>query len=257
MADAPLDPDEIERYGRHIVMAEIGGAGQQLLKRAKVAVIGAGGLGAPVLTYLSAAGVGTLTIIDDDDVSLSNLQRQTLFGVADIGQSKAKVAARALANLNPHVRCVAHKTRIEPHNAAELLPGHDVIIDGSDNFDTRYLSAQMAEKLKTPLVSGAIMRFDGSVTTLAPHEVDDAGNLRPRYRDLFPKPPDAGTVPSCAQAGVLGALAGIVGSIMATEAIKLITGAGVPLYGTVLLVDALSMRFRRYEYGRPVDRQTI
>ena len=255
MSDAPLGPNEIVRYGRHIVMPEIGGAGQQALKRARVAVIGAGGLGAPVLTYLAAAGIGELTIIDDDEVSLSNLQRQTIFSVDDVGRPKTEAAARFIKRLNPHVVAKPLSDRLSQANAAGLLSGHDVIIDGSDNFPTRYLSAETAEALHTTLVTGAIMRFDGSVTTLAPFDKDDTGKPLPRYLDLFPVPPAEGTVPSCAEAGVLGALAGMVGSIMATEAIKVITGAGQPLYGTLMLIDALGMRMERLDYGRSVDQQ--
>lgn len=245
-----LEPDEIERYARHIVLPEIGGHGQHALARARVAMIGAGGLGSPVLTYLAAAGVGRLTVIDDDVVSLSNLQRQTLHGTGDIGAFKVDSAAARIATLNEHVRVDTRRARIAPDNADALLNGHDLVLDGSDNFDTRYCVADAAERLAVPLVAGAIQRFDGSVTVLAPHLADGAGRALPRYRDLFPAPPPPGTVPSCAEAGVLGALAGVIGSLMAVEAIKLVTGAGEPLFGRLLLFDALSCRFESMRYAR-------
>lgn len=245
-----LAPDEIERYARHIVLPEIGGRGQQALAAGRVAVIGAGGLGSPVLTYLAAAGVGHLTVIDDDTVSLSNLQRQTLHATGSVGRSKVDSAAGQIAALNPHVTVQRRVERVVPANAPTLFAGHHVIVDGSDNFETRYLAADTAEQLQTPLVTGAIQRFDGSVTVLAPHLTDAEGRQRPRFRDLFPAPPPPGTVPSCAEAGVLGALAGVVGSMMAVEVIKLLTGAGEPLLGRLVLYDALSSRFRTMTYER-------
>ncbi|MCR9122252.1 MAG: molybdopterin-synthase adenylyltransferase MoeB [Phyllobacteriaceae bacterium] len=251
MAEPPaLNAEQIERYARHIVLPEIGGAGQQKLSNARIAVIGAGGLGSPALTYLAAAGVGRLTVIDDDDVSLSNLQRQTLHMTHAVGQPKVTSAAAHIAAINPHVRVDCRPERLAPDNAEALLSGHDVIMDGSDNFDTRRLAADMAERLETPLVTGAIQRFDGSVTVFAPFRTDDDGRPLPRYRDLYPDLPAPGTVPTCAEAGVLGALAGVIGSLMATEAIKLVTGAGEPLYGRLLLYDALSTRFETMRYGR-------
>lgn len=245
-----LGPEEIERYARHIVLPEIGGAGQQALSAARVAMVGAGGLGSPVLTYLAAAGVGHLTVIDEDTVALSNLQRQTLHVTGRIGAPKVDSAIEQIAALNPHVRVEGRNERLSPDNAKTLLEGHDVVIDGSDNFDTRYLVADVAEKFDTPLVTGAIQRFDGSLTVLAPHLTDADGQPLPRYRDLFPTPPPPGTVPSCAEAGVLGALAGVIGSLMAVETIKLISGAGEPLFGQLLLYDALSARFETVRYRR-------
>ena len=247
--DAPLSPAEIERYGRHIVMPEIGGAGQQALKRACVAVVGAGGLGSPVLAYLAVAGVGRLRIIDDDSVSLSNLQRQILHGTGDVGRPKTDSAADAIAALNPHVAVETVATRLDRHNVRAVLDGADVVIDGSDNFATRSLVAAMAEEKGIALVTGALGRFDGSVTVLHPAGTTN-GIANPRYRDLFPQVPDDGAIPTCAQAGVLGALAGLVGSIQAIEAIKLITGAGEPLIGRLLVIDALSMRMRIIGYAR-------
>lgn len=241
-----LGADEIERYARHIVLPEIGGAGQQALAAARVGVVGAGGLGSPVLTYLAAAGVGHLTIIDDDLVSLSNLQRQTLHMTADIGMRKTTSAATQIAALNPHVTVTEHDVRLDPDNATDLLASHDVVIDGSDNFATRYLTADIAEALAIPLVTGSIMRFDGSVTVIAPHREPSL----PRYRDLFPEPPAPEAAPTCAEVGVLGALPGVIGALMATEAIKLVTGAGEPLLGRLLLYDALSARFETVRYSR-------
>ena len=242
----PLGAAEIERYARHIVLPEIGGAGQQALNAARVAVIGAGGLGSPALTYLAAAGIGHLSIVDDDRVSLSNLQRQTLHVTDDVGDRKTRSAAARIAALNPHVAVAEHDVRLGPDNADDVLAGHDVIIDGSDNSDTRYLTADTAEALAIPLVTGAIMRFDGSVTVIAPHLEPKL----PRYRDLFPKPLAPEAAPTCAEVGVLGALAGVIGSLMATEAIKLVTGAGEPLLGRLLLYDALSARFETIRYHR-------
>lgn len=250
MTDTPLTADEIERYARHIVLAEIGGAGQQKLRAARVAMVGAGGLGAPVLTYLAAAGVGRLTIIDDDRVSFSNLQRQVLFATEDVGAEKTERSTHRLRAINPHVDIATHNVWLAAANADALLADHDVIMDGSDNFETRHLVAETAEKLAIPVVSGAIQRFDGTLTVLAPHLTDSDGRPAPRYRDLHPEPPAEGAVPSCAEVGVLGALAGVMGSLMAVEAIKLITGAGQPLIGKVLLFDALGTRFQTLSYRR-------
>ena len=249
---APLSDQEIERYARHIVLAEIGGPGQQRLKRAKIAVVGAGGLGAPVLEYLAAAGVGELTVIDNDAVSLSNLQRQIIHDTDAVGMAKVDSAARAIGRINPHVAVEPVRDRLTADNAASLLQGHDVAIDGSDNFETRYNVADAAEKARVPLVSGAVGRFDGSLTVLKPWEVDAEGRRNPGYRDLFPAPPPDGLVPSCAQAGILGALTGVVGTLMAMEAIKLVTQIGEPLIGRLLLYDALAVRFETLNY-RPAD----
>lgn len=245
---APLSPEELERYARHIVLPEIGGPGQQKLKRARVLVIGAGGLGAPVLEYLAAAGVGTLGIVDDDHVSLSNLQRQVIHATESVGTSKADSAAATVARINPHVTVELHKLRLTQANAAELIAGYDMVIDGSDNFDTRYAVADAAAEVKRPLVHAAVGRFDGSITVLKPFETNAEGLRNPSYRDLFPEPPPAGLVPSCAQAGVLGALTGVIGTLQAMEAIKLITGIGEPLVGRLLLYDALGARFDTVRY---------
>ncbi|ESR25852.1 molybdopterin-synthase adenylyltransferase MoeB [Lutibaculum baratangense] len=243
-----LTSEEIERYARHLVLPEVGGTGQQKLKKARVLVIGAGGLGAPVLMYLAAAGVGTLGIVDDDTVSLSNLQRQIIHDTDQVGAKKVESARHAIGRVNPHVKVELHDTRLSGENARALVRGHDVVIDGSDNFATRYCVADACEAEGVALVTGAVGRFDGSVTTLLPFAERDGRKL-PSYRDLFPAPPPEGTVPSCAEAGILGALTGVIGSIQAMEAIKLVTGTGDVLAGRLLLVDALSMRFETIEFG--------
>ena len=246
----PLTSDEIARYQRHILLPEVGGAGQQRLKAARVLVIGAGGLGAPVLQYLAAAGIGTIGIADDDHVSLSNLQRQVIHDTGTIGELKTQSAADAIARLNPHVRTIRFEERFAPDTAARHLAGFDLVIDGSDNFDTRYAAADAAQAARLPLVTGAVGRFDGSVTTLKPYENGADGTLNPRYRDLFPAPPPQGLIPSCAETGIIGALTGVIGTLMAMEAIKLITGIGEPLIGRLLLYDALTARFETIRYRR-------
>lgn len=245
-----LNQDEIERYARHIILHEIGGAGQQQLKQARVLVIGAGGLGSPVLLYLAAAGVGTLGIVDDDTVSLSNLQRQVLHATGDIGRAKTESAAASLEDMNPNISNETHTLRLTADNAAAIMGSYDIAVDGSDNFETRYLVADTAEQLRMPVVAGALGRFDGSLTVLMPHETDATGNPNPRYRDLFPEPPPEGSVPTCAEAGILGAVAGVIGTLQAVEVLKVITGAGEPLVGKILLYDALSVRFRTMGYKR-------
>lgn len=247
-ATPPLNDEELERYARHIVLPEIGGAGQQKLKRARVLVIGAGGLGAPVLAYLAAAGVGTLGIVDDDAVSLSNLQRQVIHGTDDLGRPKGESAAAAIARLNPHVTVELHAVRLTAENAPALVAGYDLVVDGSDNFATRYAVADACAREKKPLVHAAVGRFDGSVTVLKPWEADPEGRRNPSYRDLFPQEPPAGLVPSCAAAGVVGALTGVIGTLQAMEAIKLITGIGEPLVGRLLLYDALAASFETIRY---------
>lgn len=243
---------ELERYARHIIMREIGGAGQQQLKKARVLVVGAGGLGSPVLQYLAAAGVGTLGIVDDDDVSLSNLQRQIIHDTAAIGEPKVTSAIRSIVRQNPHIKVEAHCLRLTNNNARSLIENYDIVVDGCDNAETRYMLADVTEICERPLVSGAIGRFDGMVTVLIPYKFDAAGNKNPRYRDLFPVPPPAGSVPACAEAGVLGALPGIIGSLQAMEVIKLIAGIGEPLVGRLLLYDALACRFETIHYKRKV-----
>lgn len=244
----PLSSEEIERYARHIVLPEVGGPGQQKLRNARVLVIGAGGLGAPVIAYLAAAGVGTLGIVDDDHVSLSNLQRQVIHETASIGEAKVESACKAVARINPHVAVEMHAVRIDEDNAEWLVGAYDLVIDGSDNFDTRYIVADAAAAAKRTLVTGAVGRFDGSVTVLMPFATDDEGRPNPTYRDLFPEAPPSGLVPTCAEAGVLGALTGVIGTIQAMEAIKVITGIGEPLVGRLLLYDSLAARFDTVRY---------
>ena len=243
-----LDAQELERYARHIVLREVGGPGQAKLKAAHVLVVGAGGLGAPVLLYLAAAGVGTLGVIDDDAVSLSNLQRQVIFGTDDIGRAKAERAGAAIARLNPHVRVETHNVRITAANALDLVARYDLIADGSDNFATRYLVSDACYFGKKPLVTAAVGTFDGSLTTIRAHETRN-GKRNPTYRCLFPEPPPAGTVPACAEAGILGALPGVLGSLMALEVIREIVGFGEGLVGRLLMVDARSMRFETLSYA--------
>ncbi|WP_183925712.1 molybdopterin-synthase adenylyltransferase MoeB [Rhizobium mongolense] len=246
----PLSSEEIARYQRHILLPEIGGAGQQRLKAARVLVIGAGGLGAPVLQYLAAAGIGTLGIADDDRVSLSNLQRQVIHDSGTIGELKTESAALAIARLNPHVNIIRFEERFSSESARRQLSGFDLLIDASDNFETRYAAADAAEKAEIPLVSGAVGRFDGSLTVLKPYERAEDGALNPAYRDLFPEIPPEGLIPACAETGIIGALTGVIGTLMAMEAIKLITGAGEPLIGRLLLYDALAARFDSVRYKR-------
>ena len=250
-----LSSEEIARYHRHILLPEVGGAGQQRLKRARVLVIGAGGLGAPILQYLAAAGIGTLGIADDDRVSLSNLQRQVIHDTGTVGELKSQSAADAITRLNPHVTVIRFEERFTPETAGRQLSGFHLLIDGSDNFDTRYAAADAAEAAKIPLVTGAVGRFDGSLTVLKPCEADAEGALYPSYRDLFPEKPPAGLVPSCAEAGIIGALTGVIGTLMAMEAIKLVTGAGEPLVGRLLMYDALTARFDTVKYRRRRVRQ--
>ncbi len=235
-----LTESQIRRYARHIVLAEIGGVGQARLIAARVLVIGAGGLGAPLLQYLAAAGIGTLGVIDNDTVDLSNLQRQIIHRTADIGAAKVDSARRALADINPEVRLQTHKERLDSGNAERIVGGYDVVADGSDNFATRYLLNDVCYRLKKPLVSAAILRFDGQISTYKAYE----GAGHPCLRCIFPEAPAAeDAVPSCAQAGVLGALAGTLGALQATEVVKEILGIGKSLSGRLLLYDALSASF--------------
>jgi len=245
-----LSDEELERYARHIVLPEIGGAGQQKLKRARVLVIGAGGLGAPVLEYLAAAGVGTLGIVDDDTVSLSNLQRQVIHGTDAIGAAKTDSAKAAIARINPNVAVEMHRLRLTEKNAPALIAGYDIVVDGSDNFETRYAVADACAAESKPLVHAAVGRFDGTLTVLKPFQTGADGKPNPGYRDLFPEAPPPGLVPSCAVAGVVGALTGVIGTLQAMEAIKLITGIGEPLVGRLLLYDALGARFDTIRYKK-------
>ncbi len=246
-------PKEIERYARHIVLSGVGGPGQQKLKKARVLVIGAGGLGSPLIQYLAAAGVGEIAIVDDDAVSLSNLQRQVLHGTPDIGRAKVESAADAVKRLNPHVKVAPIKARLAADNARELVRGFDVVADGSDNFATRYAVSDACFYERRPLVTAAVGAFDGSLTVLRPYEKGPAGEPNPTYRCLFPEPPPEGAVPTCAEAGVLGALTGVLGAMMALEVIREIVGFGEGLVGRLVLVDALAMRFETLRYGWDPD----
>lgn len=233
-----LTDEELERYARHIVLRELGGAGQARLKVSRVLVIGAGGIGSPAIQYLAAAGIGTLTIVDDDRVDLSNLQRQTLFGTADRGRAKVNAAAQAVASLNPAVRVIARQERLDLGNAKELIEDHHVVLDGSDNFATRLTVADTALRLRVPLVSAAVAEFEGQLGTFRGWEAD-----KPCYRCFVgsdPERPEA----TCAEQGVLGALTGVMGSLAALEAIRACVPFGEDSAGKLLLVDALSLRFR-------------
>jgi len=244
-----LSADELERYARHIVLREVGGPGQAALGRARVLVIGAGGLGAPVLLYLAAAGVGTLGVIDDDVVALSNLQRQVIHATPDIGVPKVDSAAATIHRLNPHVAVEQHNARLTARNALALIGRYDIVADGSDNFATRYLVSDACYFAKKPLVTAALGAFDGTLTTIRAYEPGADGRPNPTYRCLFPEPPPPGTVPACAEAGVLGALAGVVGSMMALEVIREIVGFGEVLVGRLVLLDARAMRFETLGYS--------
>ena len=238
MADQPitLTPDQVKRYSRHIIMGDVGSKGQRALMGSKALIIGAGGLGSPSAIYLSLAGVGTVGIVDFDVVELSNLQRQVLHHTADVGRPKVQSAVDNINAYNPDVNVVVHETRLESDNAMEIISQYDLVINGADNFATRYLVNDACYLLNKPLVDGSILIFDGQATVFLPGEGC--------YRCLFPSPPPPGMVPNCAEAGVLGALTGLVGSIQATEALKYFLGIGESLSSRLLLIDALSMTFR-------------
>ncbi len=235
-----LTADEVRRYSRHLLLTEIGRTGQRRLKNARVLVVGAGGLGSPALLYLAAAGVGTIGVVDFDVVDESNLQRQIVHGTDDVGRLKVDSATEAIARVNPLVTVVPHRERLTPDNAIAVIEQYDLVLDGTDNFPTRYLVNDACVLTGTPLVWGSLLRFDGQVSVFWPPH-------GPHYRDLFPEPPDPGTVPSCGEAGVLGVVCAAVGSVMSTEAVKLITGAGRPLVGRLMLFDALEMTWRTVE----------
>lgn len=232
-----LTPEQIKRYSRHIMLPEVGEVGQGKLLDAKVLCLGAGGLGSPSAFYLAAAGVGTLGMVDDDLVDESNLQRQILHNMDRLGQPKVESARQTLQALNPDVKVVAHQTRLSSENVLDIIAGYDVIVDGADNFPTRYLLNDAALKLKKPVIHASIFRFEGQITTFLPTE-------GPCYRCLYPDPPPPGMAPSCQEAGVLGVLPGIIGTLQANEALKLILGAGTSLSGRLLVFDALGTKFR-------------
>jgi adenylyltransferase/sulfurtransferase len=237
-----LSPQELERYARHIVLHEVGGPGQQKLKAAKVLVIGAGGLGSPLILYLAAAGLGTIGIVDDDVVSLSNLQRQILHTTPRIGMPKTESARETVASLNPHVEVIAHKMRIDASNALELISGYDLVADGCDNFETRFLVSDACFLAKKTLVSAAVGQFDGQLATFKPHLTAPDGKPYPTYRCLHAEIPPRGLFPACEEAGILGVLPGIVGAMQAMEVIKEILGIGESLAGRLLMYDALAVR---------------
>jgi molybdopterin/thiamine biosynthesis adenylyltransferase len=235
-----LSDEELERYARHIVLREVGGVGQARLKAARVLVIGAGGLGSPLILYLAAAGVGTLGIVDFDQVSLSNLQRQIAHRTADIGRPKTESARDAVAAINPETTVELHPVRLDAANAADLIARYDIVADGSDNFDTRFLVNDACYFAQKTLVSAAVTEFDGQLSTYKAHAGDDL----PCYRCLFPAPPPPGTAPSCSETGILGAAAGVMGTLQALEVLKEILSLGESLAGKLLIYDALSTRFR-------------
>jgi adenylyltransferase/sulfurtransferase len=241
-----LTRDEMARYARHLSLPEVGIEGQERLKAARVLVVGAGGLGSPAALYLTAAGVGTIGLVDFDFVDRSNLQRQILFGESDVGKGKLDAAAARLRQTNPHVEIETHAARVEKGNVQAMVDAYDVVVDGTDNFPTRYLVHDAAYFAGKPYVYGSIFRFEGQAS------VFHRGH-GPCYRCLFPEPPPPGAVPSCAEAGVIGVLPGIIGSIQANEAIKLVLGHGEPLAGRLLLFDALAMRFREVKLKRAAD----
>jgi adenylyltransferase/sulfurtransferase len=248
-----LTKEEIERYSRQIVLRGVGGPGQVRLRAARALMVGAGGLGSPALQYLAGAGVGCLGIVDDDQVALSNLHRQVLHATADIGRRKVDSAEEAIARLNPHVRVEKIPRRLDADNARAIVAAYDVVLDGSDNFASRYAVSDACFFERKPLVTAAIGEFDGTLTTLKPYEEGADGKPNPTYRCLFPEAPPPGTIPACAEAGVLGALAGVLGSLMALEAIREIVGGfaeGDPgLVGRLLMIDARAMRFQTLTYA--------
>ncbi|MEV7091292.1 adenylyltransferase/sulfurtransferase MoeZ [Amycolatopsis sp. NPDC051045] len=251
---AELTKDEVARYSRHLIIPDVGVTGQKRLKNAKVLVIGAGGLGSPALLYLAAAGVGTLGIVDFDVVDESNLQRQVIHGQSDVGKLKAASAQESIADVNPFVKVHLHTDRLDSSNALEIFEQYDLIVDGTDNFATRYLVNDAAVLLGKPYVWGSIFRFEGQVSVFW----EDAPNGKGlNYRDLYPEPPPPGMVPSCAEGGVLGVLCASIGSIMVTEAIKLITGIGEPLLGRLISYDALDMKYREVKIRKDPDTPKI
>jgi molybdopterin/thiamine biosynthesis adenylyltransferase/rhodanese-related sulfurtransferase len=251
---AELTRDEVARYSRHLIIPDLGVDGQKRLKNARVLVIGAGGLGAPTLLYLAAAGVGTIGIVDFDVVDESNLQRQIIHGVSDIGRSKAQSARDSIAEVNPLVNVRLHEVRLEPDNAVDLFKQYDLILDGTDNFATRYLVNDAAVLARKPYVWGSIYRFEGQVSVFWEDAPDGRGL---NYRDLYPEAPPPGMVPSCAEGGVLGVLCASIASVMGTEAIKLVTGIGEPLLGRLMVYDALEMSYRTITIRKDPSRRKI
>jgi molybdopterin/thiamine biosynthesis adenylyltransferase len=240
---AEFSEEQIERYSRHIILQEVGGKGQRKLLEARVLVVGAGGLGSPVGLYLAAAGVGTIGMVDCDAVEMSNLQRQVLHATCDLGERKCQSAKTTMEGINPDVTVIPHDARLTSENIMDVLANYDLVVDGTDNFPTRYLVNDACVFTGKPLVHAGILRFEGQVTTIVPGQ-------GPCYRCLYPQPPPPGMVPSCQEAGILGVTAGVVGTLQATEALKLILGIGEPLIGRLLLYDALDMAFRTIRVAR-------
>lgn len=238
-----LTAEEIERYKRHLVLREVGGQGQQRLKAARVLVVGAGGLGSPVIMYLAAAGVGTIGVIDDDVVSLDNLQRQIVHETGQVGTAKVESTKLTVGRLNPHVTIEAHPYRLTADNALDIISRYDIVADGSDNFTTRYLTSDACYLAKRTLVFAAVGPFDGYVTVFKPHLKNENGEPWPSYRCIFPEPPPPGTVAPCSEIGVLGSVVGVIGTLQATEVLKEILEIGDTLAGRLLIYDALSARF--------------
>lgn len=249
-----LASDELERYARHIVLRDVGGPGQQKIKAARVLCVGAGGLGSAIIQYLAAAGVGTIGIVDDDTVSLSNLQRQVIHGTPDIGRPKVTSAADAVRRLNPHVAVEAHQVRLDAANAADLVRPYDIVVDGLDNFPARFVVADTCHALRRPLVTAGVLEFYGSLTTLMPYVAGPDGELNPSFRCMTRVPAD-GAATTCMQVGILGSVAGVLGTLAATEVLKLITGVGEPLLRRLLMIDLRDMSFDVIAYRR--DPKTV
>jgi adenylyltransferase/sulfurtransferase len=248
-----LTSEEIARYKRHLVLKDVGGQGQQRLKAARVLVVGAGGLGSPLILYLAAAGVGTIGVVDDDSVSLSNLQRQIAHDTASVGMPKVESARQTVARINRNVQVECHRKRIDAANALDLIGRYDIVADGSDNFATRYLVSDACYFARRPLVFGAVGPFDGYVTTFKPHELRPDGHPWPSYRCLFPEAPPPGTVANCSEVGVLGAVVGVIGALQATEVLKELLGIGESLAGRLMIYDALSARFEQVKVAWDPD----
>jgi len=248
-----LTSEEIQRYKRHLVLREVGGQGQQKLKAARVLVVGAGGLGSPVIMYLAAAGVGTIGVIDDDHVSLDNLQRQVVHETAQVGAPKVESAKQTIGRLNPHVTIKTHPFRMTADNAVDVISQYDIVADGSDNFATRYLTSDACYLAKRTLVFAAVGPFDGYVTVFKPHLKNADGEPWPSYRCIFPEAPPPGTVAPCSEIGVLGSVVGVIGTLQATEVLKEILDIGESLAGRLLIYDALSARFETVKVGWDPD----
>ncbi|MCM5560081.1 molybdopterin-synthase adenylyltransferase MoeB [Pleomorphomonas sp. JP5] len=240
---------ELQRYSRHILLRDVGGPGQHKLKAARVLCVGAGGLGSPVIEYLAAAGVGTLGLVDDDKVSLSNLQRQVIHSTANVGKLKVESAGERIAAINPHVKVEPHPFRLDAGNIVDLVEAYDIVVDGTDNFPTRFLMADTAYACRKPLVTAGVLEFYGSLTTLMPYEADANGQPNPSWRCLMPREPETAAL-TCSEVGILGGVVGVLGTLAACEVLKVITGVGQPLIGRLLMVDIRDMGFDIVEYYR-------